>query len=64
MSLKGGINPMLHVILRVYSPRIFFHMTQRESFYFQVTLQDQQRETSLLAKRLGLAAKENQDLAE
>ena len=30
----------------------------------QVTLQDQQRETSLLAKRLGLAAKENQDLAE
>ena len=47
---------MVHVILRVYS--------LRESFYFQVTLQDQQRETSLLAKRLGLAAKENQDLAE
>ena len=55
---------MVHVILRVYSSRIFFHMTLRESFYFQVTLQDQQRETSLLAKRLGLAAKENQDLAE
>jgi hypothetical protein len=29
-----------------------------------VTLQDQQRETAALARRLGLAAKENQDLAE
>ena len=29
-----------------------------------MTLQDQQRETAILAKRLGLAAKENEDLAQ
>jgi len=40
------------------------HCLVDERAELQVTLQDQQRETSLLAKRLGLAAKENQDLAE
>ena len=30
---------------------------------FQVTLQDAQRETAVLARRLGLTAKENEELA-
>jgi len=40
------------------------HCLVDERAELQVTLQDQQRETGLLARRLGLAAKENQDLAE
>merc|ERR1719277_1327861 len=40
------------------------HCLVDERAELQVTLQDQQRETAILAKRLGLAAKENQDLAE
>lgn len=40
------------------------HCLVDERAELQVTLQEQQRETALLARRLGLAAKENQDLAE
>merc|ERR1740128_1381760 len=38
------------------------HCLVDERAELQVTLQDQQRETALLVKRLGLAAKENEDL--
>jgi len=40
------------------------HCLVDERAELQVTLQDQQRETAILAKRLGLAAKENEDLAQ
>ena len=78
-SLNGGINPIKLFCLPVvfefvpcHSPsyntdqvhwgELFWRLIRK--CFPQVTLQDQQRETSLLAKRLGLAAKENQDLAE
>jgi len=40
------------------------HCLVDERAELQVTLQDQQRETAILARRLGLAAKENEDLAQ
>jgi len=39
------------------------HCLVDERAELQVTLQDQQRDTAVLAKRLGIAAKENEDLA-
>ena len=40
------------------------HCLVDERAELQVTLQDQQRETAILQRRLGLAARENQDLAQ
>merc|ERR1719225_1601905 len=40
------------------------HCLVDERAELQVTLQDAQRETSILARRLGLAAKENEELAQ
>ena len=40
------------------------HCLVDERAELQVTLQDAQRETSVLARRLGVAAKENEDLAQ
>ena len=40
------------------------HCLVDERAELQVTLQDAQRETSILARRLGIAAKENEELAQ
>ena len=40
------------------------HCLVDERAELQVTLQDAQRETNILARRLGLAAKENEELAQ
>ena len=40
------------------------HCLVDERAELQVTLQDAQRETSILARRLGIAARENEELAQ
>ena len=55
----------IEVLTAVYAQMLYGHpITFSINYFFQVTLQDQQRETAILAKRLGLAAKENEDLAQ
>ena len=55
----------IEVLTAVYARMLYAHpITFSIDYFSQVTLQDQQRETAILAKRLGLAAKENEDLAQ
>jgi len=58
----GSSNKELRRKLRQSQAQL--HCLVDERAELQVTLQDQQRETAILQRRLGLAARENQDLAQ
>ena len=58
----SGSNKDLRRKLRQSQTQLHCLVDEREEL--QVTLQDAQRETSILARRLGIAAKENEELAQ